>query len=197
MKKVIVWCLLACLMIGLASCKESGPEEVMGEIISETYVLNDLCLCVKNSEDKDLVKAIPLTNWTPRDKTADQAIYGTFAFDDYSCSLSDVERIDALFPLNMVKSLSGDWLVEQRIVSSLPFNNKKSISIITFPGLFGDGNQHILKAVWDVPSNNTDGVQYAECKRVEFDGKEITNIVYTDHPYYFHEKCNIVTITLP
>lgn len=196
MKKAIVWCLLACLMMGLASCKESGPEEVMGEVIIDSldiYILHDLCLCVKDSEGKDLVKSLPLKEWSPMDSPEDQADRGIFAPDSYFCSLTDNRG----YTFNMLKSLTGDRMVEHRFVSYIPFNNPETTSMITSPLLFGDGKQHTLKAYWDVHYDNTMYVQYAECKRVEFDGKEITDIVYTDHPYYFHEKSNIVTIILP
>ncbi|MBR0262808.1 MAG: hypothetical protein IJQ60_02880 [Prevotella sp.] len=194
MKNYMYFCMMVAIVSMLFSCDRAhdyGPEQA----------IHNLCISVKNSEGKDLVKDLPLTSWYPDDQSIENAISGKFDENSYKVyCIPDNAQTPRVYDsqFSMCKSLYGDWLIRhETFISNWQQTQQEYTFQILCPSLFGNHETHVLKTYWTIPTEKYQGKHFAICSKAIFDGNEVMNINYTDQPNGFNgEKTNIVTIVV-
>lgn len=178
MKKVSFMCLLICMMMGLASCSSCTADPPEG-------IAYNLCLSFKDGLGKDLVEGIEIVNWYPQNVPMKEAQMGEVKPGTYwwNVSLDKPHNPPALLPdkLIMVKMADGVRCLRQLlslVVSEYENQNKITYRLVC-PHIFGDQKEHEITAYWTIQKTAL-STHYARCYRAEFDGKEISEIKYSD-----------------
>lgn len=188
------FCIMVMMISILFSCDRAhdyGPERA----------IHNLCISVKNSQGKDLVKNLPLISWYPDDQSIEDAISGEFDKNTYKVyCIPDDAQTPRVYDsqLSMCKSWDGDWLIRhEAFISNWKQTQQEYTFQIVCPLLFGDNETHVLKTYWTIPTEKYQDKHFAICNQAIFDGNEVKNIHYTDQANGFNgEKTNIVTIVV-
>lgn len=194
MKNYLYYCMIVTIVSVFYSCDRAhdyGPERA----------IHNLCISVKNSHGKDLVKNLPLRNWCPDDQPIENAISGEFDKNFYKVyCIPDNAQTPRVYDnqLSMYKSWDGDWLIRhEAFISNWQLTQQEYTFQIVCPSLFGNHETHVLKTYWTIPTERYQGKHFAICTQAIFDGDEVKCINYTDQPNGFSgEKTNIVTIVV-
>ncbi|MDH6342217.1 hypothetical protein M2480_002089 [Parabacteroides sp. PFB2-12] len=188
MKPVKSICLIALLIttaFQLSSCLgDHEPEEIGYNLFFNFIDSSGNDFIVKNTPlndgsiyELDIIISAPCNNWNN---------------DIYNFSGSDVNQ-----PV-----FRSTWIDGHAYFTSyfyLPADDCPEMKTLTYklkyPGLFGDEEVHEIVSYWEIPKKKQEpACSYAICKRIEFEGKEISSIAPVETKGYATHS--LVTIVL-
>jgi len=177
--------LFALMIISLTSCNlifiDSNPD----------HYRHELHLSFRSASGNDLVKGIGLWEWNPSNLPEEQAIFGSVKRDLHELDIIGSEPCKITQPRPwVIRDISPQTLSVMMnengyyyLISdcSFPENDcpkqKKLTYKLKCSYVFGDEEVHELVTYWDIPKIRN-GVSYATCNRIEFEGKIISPVVY-------------------
>lgn len=157
-------------------------------------------------EGNNLAEGIDLEDWIPANGPKEQATSGVVVDykldiilskpineDDHDHGLYGHDQIETILMYNNINDkllLTNHFRVHTNCVEP----QDKVTYHLTCPHIFGDNETHVITTYWkeDLGEKIT-STYYPECYKVEFDGKEITDISYDFKDEY---KTNYVTLTV-
>ena len=164
--------LLLSVMISFSSC-----DLIPFAAKESPTLIYKLGFCFQDASGNNLAEGIGLEEWIPSSIAMEDASWGPVTPDLYTLGVYvfDPCKTAAYSPRLMRKYYKGNWYLTSDVgigVGDCP-EVKKFTYMLKCPYVFGDEDIHEIVTYWNVPKiTKSETLFYAECYRIEFEGKE-------------------------